>query len=143
MQSDIIHKMAKNTRKRDAVKWVRDRAKAAYEKADKCAICGSVTDLELHHFHSLTNLFEGWAKSKGYSTETDEDVVAIRDEFIASHHREIYEMVVTLCNKHHVALHTVYGAKPVFTTAEKQAAWVEKQKVKFNERMAISQGVCN
>lgn len=140
MHNDIIHKMAKNTgaKSRDPVKWVRDRAKAAYQKGDCCAICKSTQDLELHHYHSLTKLFEDWAKRKGYSLNTDEDVKAVRDEFIEEHHKELYELVVTLCNKHHLLLHTVYGAKPLHTTAEKQAAWVEKQRIKHNERMAIS-----
>lgn len=122
--------MATNTNKRVAVKWVRDKAKAAYEKKDSCHICSSSTDLELHHTHSMTLLFEKWAKEMGHSIDTDEDVVAIRDAFIDAHHSEIYDMVFTLCNKHHVALHGVFGKAPPLNTADKQNRWIEKQKAK-------------
>lgn len=139
MRGDIIHKMAKNTntKARDPVKWIRDKAKALYQKGTECAICGSTEDLEFHHYHSLTNLLESWAKKKGYDLSNDEKVIEIRDEFIAEHHSELYEAATTLCNKHHLALHSIYGPKPLHTTATKQASWVEKQRVKFNERNSI------
>lgn len=119
------------TNKRDCIKWIRDKAKSAYQKQDHCHICGSTESLELHHFSSLTNLLEKWAKTKGYDISTDDGVVAIRDEFIAEHHNEIYKEVVTLCKKHHLLLHSVYGGKPALATAPKQARWVEKQKDKY------------
>lgn len=126
--------MAKNTgaNNRIAIKWVRDKAKSAYIKQSCCHICGATEELELHHTHALTNLFEKWAKEKNYSIDTDEDVLAIREEFIDTHHKEIYEDVYTLCNKHHVALHRVYGKSPALHTASKQNLWVENQKRKFN-----------
>jgi hypothetical protein len=126
--------MAKNTNtnKRLAIKWVRDRAKSAYEKKTECFICGTSEDLELHHVNGLTNLFDLWAKRKGYSTETDDDVLKIRDEFIDEHYNEIYVEVFTLCNKHHMALHRVYGKSPALSTAKKQISWIEKQKAKLN-----------
>ena len=37
--------MAKNTNNRIAVKWVRDKAKAAYVKQGSCYICGGTVDL--------------------------------------------------------------------------------------------------
>ena len=120
--------MAKNTgNNRIPVKWVRDRAKAAYDKKDTCHICGTTEDLELHHTHSITILLENWARSKGYDISTDEGILAVRDEFIAEHHKEIYEDVYTLCNKHHVMLHGVYGKKPPLGTADKQSRWIQKQ----------------
>lgn len=121
-----------NTNKRLAIKWVRDRAKSAYEKKSECFICGTNEELELHHVNSLTNLFDLWARRKGYSTETDDDVLKIRDEFIDTHHSEIYEEVFTLCSKHHMNLHRVYGKSPPLTTAKKQILWIEKQKAKLN-----------
>lgn len=121
--------MAKNTgNNRIPVKWVRDRAKAAYEKKDHCYICSTDQDLELHHTHSITILLEAWAKRKGYDISTDEGILAVRDEFIAEHRVELYEKVYTLCNKHHVLLHSVYGKKPLPHTADKQTVWVERQK---------------
>lgn len=122
--------MAKNTNKRIPVKWIRDGAKSAYEKQDTCYICNSTEDLELHHTHSITLLLERWVEKTGHDISTDEAVLEIRDEFIKQHHREIYESVYTLCNHHHVKLHSVYGKAPPLATAIKQNDWIEKQKQK-------------
>lgn len=124
--------MAKNTgNNRIPVKWVRDKAKSAYEKKSSCHICGTGEDLELHHTHSVTILLENWARAKGYDISTDEGIIAVREEFIAEHKREIYDEVYTLCNKHHVMLHNVYGKKPALSTADKQTRWIEKQREKI------------
>ncbi len=122
--------MAVNTNKRVAVKHVRDRAKSAYEKRECCHICGSGEDLELHHTASLTLLLEKWAAEKGYDISTDEGILAVRDEFIEDHRTAIYDEVFTLCNKHHLALHRVYGKAPLLSTRKKQVLWIEKQKAK-------------
>lgn len=123
--------MAKNTdNKRIAVKHVRDKAKAAYDKKDCCFICGTSVDLELHHTHSITLLLNNWAQEMRYDISTDAGILAVRDEFIETHHREIYEEVYTLCNPHHVALHGVYGKAPALHSAQKQSSWIEKQKAK-------------
>lgn len=121
--------MAKNTgNNRIPVKWVRDRAKSAYDKKDCCHICGTDQDLELHHTHSITILLENWAAKNKYDISTDEGILAVRDEFIEAHHREIYDEVYTLCNKHHVMLHSVYGKKPALATAQKQSNWIERKR---------------
>ena len=124
--------MAVNTNKRIPVKHIRDGAKAAYDKQAHCYICGTSEELELHHTHSLTLLLNKWAKEKGYDLSTDELVLAIRDEFIQEHRYELYDAVYTLCNPHHVKLHSVYGKAPPLSTAEKQSKWVEVQKSKFD-----------
>lgn len=125
--------MAKNTgNNRIPVKWVRDRAKAAYQKQDHCAICGTDQDLELHHTHSITILLNNWAEKMGYDISTDDGILAVRDEFIEVHRKEIYDDVYTLCNKHHVALHAVYGKAPSIASAGKQAGWIDKQRAKLN-----------
>lgn len=124
--------MAKNTNKRIPVKWIRDRAKAAYEKKDHCYICGTQQDLELHHTHSITLLLEKWVDEKGYDVSTDEGILAVRDEFIDDHKVELYDKVFTLCNKHHVKLHGVYGKAPPIGSESKQERWIEAQKAKFS-----------
>lgn len=124
--------MAKNTNKRIPVKWVRDRAKSAYTKQDRCWVCGSQSDLELHHLHSITVLLERWAKHCGYDISTDQGILAVRDEFIEQHHSEIYEQVYTLCNHHHVQLHGVYGKTPQPGSEPKQARWLQIQRDKSN-----------
>lgn len=123
--------MAKNTNKRIPVKWVRDKAKAAYEKQSCCFICETTRDLELHHLHSITVLLEKWADRKGYDISTDDGILAVRDEFISEHKSELYDQVYTLCNPHHVALHSVYGKTPQPGSEPKQARWIELQKAKF------------
>ena len=126
--------MAKNTsNNRIPVKWVRDRAKAAYVKKDTCSICGTKQDLELHHLHSITVLLNMWANRKNYDISTDEGILAVRDEFIEEHKVELYDMVYTLCNNHHVKLHAVYGKAPAPSSVNKQRAWIEKQKAKLQE----------
>lgn len=124
--------MANNIKNnRIPVKWVRDRAKAAYEKKSECYICGVDDNLELHHLRSITTLLENWARENKYDITTDDGILAVRDEFIEQHHTELYEEVYTLCNHHHVKLHGVYGKKPELHTASKQVRWIEIQKSKF------------
>lgn len=123
--------MAKNTNNnRIPVKWVRDKAKAAYDKKDTCYICGTTQDLELHHVLSITILLENWALENGYDISTDDGILAVRDEFIEQHTKEIYNDVYTLCNRHHVKLHGIYGKKPPQHTANKQIRWIELQKTR-------------
>lgn len=123
--------MAKNTNKRIPVKWVRDRAKAAYEKKSQCFICDTDKDLELHHLHSITVLLGKWSERKGYDISTDEGILAVRDEFIEEHKIELYEQVYTLCNPHHVALHGIFGKAPQPGSEPKQARWIGIQRDKF------------
>ena len=135
----MVH-MAKNTNnKRLAVKHVRDRAKSAYEKGTSCYICGTTEDLELHHTHSITVLLKNCAQDKGYNIDTDEGVIAVRDEFIECYHKEIYDDVYTLCNKHHLSLHSIYGKSPPLQTASKQGSWIEKQKAKYSGNEMVKQ----
>ncbi|MFI3221389.1 MAG: hypothetical protein QX189_20070 [Methylococcales bacterium] len=124
--------MAKNTgNNRIPVKWVRDRAKAAYDKKDHCYICNTQEDLELHHTHSITLLLNAWADKKSYDISTDTGILEVRDEFIADYHKEIYDDVYTLCNKHHIKLHGIYGKAPTLISAIKQTKWIEIQKAKL------------
>ena len=46
--------------KRDVVKYVRDKAKSRYKKGTECRICGTTTQLDFHHFYSLTGLLNKW-----------------------------------------------------------------------------------
>lgn len=121
-------------RARLPVKWIRDRAKAAYVKNTTCYICASADNLELHHYSSMTQMLDKWAVENKLSLVTDEDVLGIRDAFIAAHHQQIYDEVVTLCKLHHSRLHAVYGISPKLSTAQKQVGWVEKQREKFSPR---------
>ena len=56
----------------------------------------------------------------------------MRDEFIEEHRVELYDQVYTLCNRHHVALHSVYGKAPRPGSEPKQAHWIETQRIKYS-----------
>jgi hypothetical protein len=117
--------------KRVAVKWIRDFNKSDYVKAKECAICGTSEELELHHYSSIWALFEKWCKIKHYDIETDEQVLAVREEFSSLHEFEIFKNVVTLCKEHHSKLHKLYGKIPVLGSSEKQKRWVAIQAEKL------------
>jgi hypothetical protein len=123
--------MANNTNKRIPIKWIRDRAKAAYDKQDCCYICATTQELELHHLCSLTHLLNTWSSIKNYDISTDEGILEVRDEFIEEHRKELYEDVFTLCNTHHMKLHGIYGKVPLPTSVDKQRTWIDRQRAKY------------
>tara|TARA_A100001515_G_scaffold134031_2_gene123713 strand:+ start:68 stop:439 length:372 start_codon:yes stop_codon:yes gene_type:complete len=116
--------------KRDLVKYVRDKAKSRYQKSNNCYICGDTENLDFHHFFGLTELLERWLKKHNIVVETEEDILNIRETFIETHEKELYDEAVTLCHLHHLRLHSIYGKRPKLITAMKQKRWVEKQRVK-------------
>lgn len=121
--------------KRDEIKYIRDISKASYEKTNECRICGSTTDLEFHHYYTLTLLWNKWKKDNKILIESLDDIMYQREQFKGEHYKEIYSSTVTLCKKcHKDKLHRIYGKAPSLATAEKQRNWVEKQRVKYNEK---------
>lgn len=116
--------------KRDAVKYIRDKAKSGYNKGSECQICGSVEGLDFHHFNSISEMLHKWLTKKGYSIETAEDIISVRDEFIEDHQSELYDATATLCHTHHLKLHSIYGRNPKLATAPKQARWILKRRDK-------------
>lgn len=114
--------------KREAVKYIRDKAKSDYKKDCECRICKTTTELEFHHYKSIARTLEAWLKvNKQFS---EEDVLLFRDQFILENHDDMYNNTVTLCKKHHKALHKIYGIEPLLVTADKQKRWVEIQRGK-------------
>ena len=116
--------------KRDLVKYVRDKAKAKYQKGTECFICGSEENLDFHHFHGLTELLDIWLVKNKIIISTAEDIMDVRDTFIEEHMTELYDEAVTLCHTHHLKLHSIYGKRPKLVTALKQKRWVGKQRDK-------------
>ena len=121
--------MTKNLR-RDPIKFVRDKAKARYEKGTECEICGSKDNLDFHHYYTLTPLFNKWLKAEKIVINTDDEILAVRDRFIQEHLAELYEYTVTLCHEHHMKLHSVYGKDPPLHMAKKEMNWVKIQREK-------------
>jgi hypothetical protein len=119
------------TLKRDLVKYVRDKAKSKYKKDTECYICGSTENLDFHHFYGLTELLEWWMKENKITIETEEQILALREEFIKENEDKVYTHAVTLCHSHHLRLHGIYGKRPKLITAEKQQRWVEIQRDKY------------
>jgi hypothetical protein len=116
---------------RDAVKFVRDKAKSRYNKGVECEICKSTEDLDFHHYYSLTPLLDRWLRKKGYKADTNEQVISFRDEFISEHEYELFDATVTLCHHHHHnCLHKIFAKSPGLGTAKKQMNWVKLQKEK-------------
>lgn len=120
--------MATNTNKRVATKHIRDGIKSNYSKKDHCEVCGVDHDLELHHYHTVSLLLKQYAKENGIPISTDEQVLAMRDDFYKAHWHELVDDTVTLCNAHHVKLHQIYSQEPALSTASKQRRWVEIQR---------------
>ena len=117
--------------KRDLVKYVRDKAKSQYKKSSDCYICGSTEQLDFHHYYGLTELLEKWIKDNNFDIYNEDDILNLREQFIDEFEDEIYNKTVTLCHKHHLRLHSIYGKRPKLITAEKQQRWVKKQREKY------------
>ena len=128
--------VAKN--KRNSVKWVRDFCKSNYKKASVCAICGSTTDLEFHHYHSVSLIVENYAKENDLDFSNEEVVLANREDLLNKRWHELVKDAVTLCRPHHLLLHKIYGEIPPLHTADKQKNWVLSQ---FNKKHNIQKDV--
>jgi hypothetical protein len=118
--------------KRYEVKYIRDGAKTLYKKGDECYICGNTTELEFHHFYSVTALWEVFKRKNKVVIRNVDDIMHWREVFIEQNKEHIYENTVTLCHYHHNnVLHKIYGQAPPLATAEKQRNWCEKQRAKY------------
>lgn len=121
--------------KRIPLKYMRDRAKSRYIKAPNCYICRASGSLDFHHLFTLDILFDNWISKNKIQIDTAEDIMAVRDEFIAEHEYELFDYARTLCKACHKRLHTVYGQRPALTTAAKQERWLDKQREKHAGRI--------
>lgn len=117
--------------KRDVIKLIRDKAKHGYNKTGICEICNSTDGVDFHHFYSMTGMLEKYIKDNQLTLTCTEDVLAIREEFIATHSNEIYNETANLCHRCHEQLHRLYGKRPALNTAMKQKRWVQIQKDKY------------
>lgn len=117
--------------KREAVKYIRDKAKSAYVKDVHCYVCNVESPLDLHHVYSISELFSTWCLKSGIVVNSVEDILGVRERFISEHKKELYIDVRTLCKKHHKYLHSLFGQHPSLKTAQKQLVFLEKLKLKL------------
>ena len=99
--------------KRFPIKYVRDYIKKDYKVRDKCYICGSKDDLELHHLYSLSQLWQKWCIANNNSKYLN--------------NKNLY----TLCRMHHSKLHTLYGQNYSNHLVPKVKKWLDIQKDKL------------
>lgn len=114
------------------VKIVREYIKKDYKPRDCCYICGAKENLELHHLYSLSETWNTWlTDQKIKHLESDEQVKQLRIKFAEDCAEQLSnEHLITLCKKHHLALHTVYGQRYSNYLVPKIKNWVEIQKDK-------------
>lgn len=120
--------------KRYAVKTIRDGAKSAYQKDDRCIICHTEEHLQLHHYTGLADLWTLWCRKNQIKVYSTEDVLEVREQFILQHYDELYHDVVTLCKQHHSDLHQLFGKAPAIGSAKAQAKWIEVQRRRWLEK---------
>ena len=94
--------------KRDLVKYVRDKAKSKYKKDAECYICGEQENLDFHHFYGLTELLEMWLRRNKIHITQEQEILALREQFIKENEDKVYTHAVTLCHSHHLRLHGIY-----------------------------------
>ena len=124
--------MAVNNNKRVATKHIRDGIKSQYNKGSCCEICSSSQELELHHYNTVSLLLKNYAKENGIPISTDDEVLAMRDDFYKVFKHELIVDTVTLCHDHHVDLHKLYSQEPPLSTASKQRHWVQTKNARLN-----------
>lgn len=122
--------------RRYQIKSVRDKAKSAYKKADKCIICHTKEELQLHHYQGLQDLWTLWCRKNRIKIQSTEDVETHRDQFILQHYDELYIDVVTLCKTHHMSLHQLFGKSPSIGSEKAQSRWVEIQRKRWLEKQS-------
>ena len=119
--------------KRFPIKYVRDYIKKDYKVRDKCYICGSKDDLELHHLYSLSQLGEIWCKEHNLKqVESVELIKYLRVTFAKDNSKYLNNKnLYTLCRMHHSKLHTLYGQNYSNHLVPKVKKWLDIQKDKL------------
>jgi len=119
--------------KRFPIKYVRDYIKKDYKVRDKCYICGSKDDLELHHLYSLSQLWEIWCKEHNLKqVESVELIKYLRVTFAKDNSKYLNNKnLYTLCRMHHSKLHTFYGQNYSNHLVPKVKKWLDIQKDKL------------
>lgn len=115
---------------------VRDYIKKDYIKDDKCFICGSASNLDLHHLYSLSELLNSWLDTnKITEINTVSRANSLRELFVTDNAVALSNNnLVTLCKIHHNMLHTIYGQRYSNYLVPKITNWLTIQKDKHEQR---------
>ena len=118
--------------KRFPIKYVRDYIKKDYKIRDKCVICGSKENLELHHLYSLSQLWQKWCLDNSFKQVTGVEIIKQLRVRFAKDNKEFLESsnLYTLCKFHHTKLHTLYGQNYSNHLVPKVKKWIGLQKEK-------------
>lgn len=120
--------------KRLSVKYIRDYIKKDYKVKDKCYICNSIENLELHHLYSLSELFNNWCDKNKINTDTItvDSIKQLREIFYKEEEEKLNNNnLYTLCKMHHERLHNIYGQRYSNFLASKVYNWLNIQKEKY------------
>jgi len=112
--------------KREEVKYVRDGIKARYPSGAMCQISGETSNIQMHHYYSVSELWAKWKRKNKIKITCLEDVLEHRERFYEEHTKELLEDVAFLTKEWHDRLHTYFGQHPSLGTAKAQKNWVRK-----------------
>jgi 5-methylcytosine-specific restriction endonuclease McrA len=115
-------------------KYVRAKAKTEYHKfkKDRCWVCGSTKQLELHHVYPLSQLIRDYLQEKGINKPVNDP--NLREQIFKDCGDKIFseKNLITLCKIHHSNIHRLYGQTYPGKLAPKVQTYLMKQKEKFN-----------
>jgi hypothetical protein len=120
--------------KRNIIKYVRDYIKKDYKLRDKCYICSTAENLELHHIYAISQLFSIWCeKNNIQEITTVEQITELRVQFYKDEYEKLNNSnLYTLCKTHHEKLHNIYGQKYSNHLVPKILNWMLIQKGKHD-----------
>lgn len=113
---------------------IRDYIKKDYKVRECCYICGSADNIELHHLFGVSELFNTWVDKNNIRIDnTVEQVKELRIVFAKDNAEALSnDNLYSLCKKHHVILHSIYGQRYSNNMAIKVKNWIDVQKSKNN-----------
>jgi len=122
------------SKEKQFIKYVRAKAKTRYHKLkkDKCWVCGSDKDLELHHVYPLSDLVWGYLKENNITNP--ENTPELRDKILEDLQEKIFgeDNLLTICKVHHKNLHRLFGRTYNSKMVQKVKKYLTKQKEKLN-----------
>lgn len=118
--------------RREPIKYIRDYIKKDYKARDCCYICGDTAKLELHHLYSLSDTWNAWLDKQNIRyVESEDHIKELRVQFAEDCQDNLSnDHLFTLCKKHHLALHTIYGQRYSNHLVPKIRNWIEIQREK-------------